>query len=98
MSLLHLLIGGAVIAANIYSNGKKNASDDDWNDMSTSEKLNNMAEGTCKAVEKKNEEIQKRIKSELRKKSDDEIKRIIQTGSNETVRELAAEEAERRGI
>lgn len=98
MALLELLVAGAVLAANAYVKGKSSSSDEEWEEMDTRGKMDSILDATRKDVEKKVNEVEKRVVSELKRKSDNEIRQIIRQTSNENTRRLAEEEAERRGI
>lgn len=98
MALFELLVAGAVLAANAYVKGKSNSSDEEWEDMDSRQKMDSIIEATHRDVEKKVDAIEKKVASELRRKSDSELRQIIRNTSNENTRRLAEEEADRRGI
>lgn len=59
--------------------------------------FNKFMKGVTNHMESKIEATQKRVKSELRRKTDDEVRSVIRNG-NSYAREVAMEEADRRGI
>lgn len=60
-------------------------------------KFEQFVNGVTSHLEGKIEDTKRRFRSELRRKSDDEVRSVIRNG-NSVAREVAMEEADRRGI
>lgn len=60
--------------------------------------LNKSAEAAMKKMESTQARVDSNVRSELRRRSDEEVRRLAQNGTNARGRELAQQEAERRGI
>ncbi len=66
--------------------------------MGFMDKVNKAVERTANKLEENQKRVESRVRSELRRRSDDEIRHLIRNGTHDRGRELAMEEADRRGI
>ena len=99
--MLDLIIGGALMAAGIYSKSKENmsASSANYDKMNREEKICSLGEGAENWMKKEIEERKKAKRKRLKTMSNSEIRNGLRNYSESDWQyELVYEEAKRRGL